>query len=253
MIYLSLNMVGLFKTDRVIDLYHGKERTKGNIQRGFDANVVTRRIFKCLHKGLDLAMDGEFYQWTEERSPNYHQYVSATKWPVSLIQICSPTTNLDRISFSPHLQEFNFKPIIAANSSGGVRRNTIDKYEFSMKPSDFTRTYASAELEFMEYLKCLNIVQGLENEGKEYNLKVDELVNNFGGNIPETVVPIREDVSEQLIDFMRVEGFDDITGTRIFLDLGNKPDLKKIPKGWFGFEKDVGQLPPKNSMADNIY
>jgi hypothetical protein len=201
------------------DLYRREENLQ-NLIRGVEASVVYRRVSHCLASGLGLKIDSHCHQWVEERSPNHHPFVLPVKWPVGLIEVHSSAENLDEILGYHSFKEFDFKPVIAANSSGGVKSDSIDGYEFSITPSKKADSYHNVSEEFISQF---GNAEGIH--------KVDGLP----------------------VDFIRLEGFDEISGGKIYIDLGNKPLLKRKPRNFLGVAKNIGQLPPFNAVSIPVY
>ena len=218
-------MVGLLRKEHVIDLYR-KDYSDANYLRGKAANVAFRRVADCLasdsKEGLNLAVKPVLYQWTEERSPNHHKLVETTPYPVGLLEVSSSAENIDRIrsSFCLGSNNYGFTPVMVANSSGGVEPRKVDKYVFSKQVPE--------EIDYYE-----DLVDFLSDEFKEDS-------------------EFRSGEKGLFVDFVRLVGFDPISEGKLYLDVGNKPKIKKHPKNWAGLKVNVGQLPPLEALAINL-
>ncbi|HRZ85191.1 MAG TPA: hypothetical protein P5277_00240 [Candidatus Paceibacterota bacterium] len=213
------------------DLYKGEDVT--DFEKGVIALVAYKRIAHCLEAGLNLNVSSSIFQWTEERSPNHHKYIYTPKWPVGFINLESPAYFVDTIRQFPELNEYNLKIVNGSNSSGGVLQDNINKYLFSVDT---------------EY--CANN----DYLYKEIDSMIDEKFGDNGSyRTTENNLPKFKFVNGFITDFVRVEGFDRISGGRVIIDIGNRPIIKKYPKNWMGFKTNFGQIPPLNSLKVSVF
>lgn len=214
-----MSIVGRLIKARTVPEYY-REQEEKSLGKGIEANTVLRRIGSCLSIGSEMNIAPSFYQWFEERSPNHHPYASPIVWPAGLIEIESHANRTDEILGNERLREFDFEIIMGGNSSGGVEVDSLDKYNFSVFPT-----------------------QSRYNGYRQVEEDMLEEFENSGGF---------RSVDGQVVDFVRLEGLDGISGCRIYLDIGNKPPVRKQPKGFFGI-KNIGQLPPPGSFRSYFY
>lgn len=214
----------LLKKEHIIDLYR-KSYTDESYLRGKSANIAFRRVADCLasdsKEGLNLSVSPVMYQWIEERSPNHHKHVQTPLWPVGLIEVKSSADNIDRIRgcFSLGTNDYAFKPVMAGNSSGGVEPKSVDRYVFSQVVPEEINCYRELEENFIEEFRDEEMVPG---ENGLY------------------------------VDFVRMVGFDPISQGKLYLDVGNKPVVKKHPRSWSGLKVNLGQLPPLEALAIDL-
>ena len=229
---MKLNMVNLFKRmgsysfftkTKVSDLYEISEIS--DLKMGLRAEINYKRIADTLEVEFETDIS-DIVQWTEERSPNHHQNVRNTKWPVGLIIVSGidpiktarAVSKTQRILDYQPLREFELEIVLAANSSGGIKPKTVEDYDFSV--------YLSNKNPIRNYWDFENLIK--KNFGDDLNFQ-------FVGRMP--------------IDFVRLKGMDNISGGRVYIDIGNRPEIVKYPRNKFGLKKKGLTFIPRNSVS----
>lgn len=221
--------IGLVKNFGLEDIYD--QRDKEGYYRGISASTMYRRIGHVLCQTLGFKIYPYFHQWNEERSRNHHRYALTTKWPVGIININDSSKRTQEIINCPLLNEFDLGIHVASNSSGGIKENKIHEYEFSLYPGleEIAGTYRK------ELLR------------RSYEDVSKKLAEKFQDN--EEFRP----VSNLFADYVCLEGFDEVSGGKIFIQIGNIPALRKKPKIWSKKPIDLNTMPPRESVKKLIF
>lgn len=204
---------GVKLSDEVEDLYSkGEEKDL----------ILAQKAGACFHRISDiLEFDAgikvsEMFQWSEERSPNHHPHTRILKYPAGVI-ICrgiENITNAENIFRSQELRSFNLRLVKVANSSGGIKEDTVNEYAYSLSEEDLGPCY-----------------KAIEALTKEFQDK--ECFRPIHGN---------------LADYILFEGLDRISEGRIYIEIGNIPIVTKSPRTIFGRKKQYGFIPTTSKI-----